>query len=374
MAFIRNLVFYPLFYGFSAMLVIVSVVAIPFGREQLRKVVALWGRWHLWCVQNILDITIVQEGVIPDEPVLIAVKHESFFEAIDMPRLFGFPTVFAKRELFLIPGWGTSARIYGLIPVARDKGAGALRAMIATAKLRIGEGRPLVIFPEGTRVKHGDCPPLQSGFAGIYKLLGLPVVPIAVDSGPLYHGFIKQPGTITYRIGEKIPAGLKRDEIEERVRHAINFCNSFNVSCFSAIAATRKFEVNVAASEDQTQGSIHFVGEVCPMGKGKWLVCRLTALYQAEEFVADASDFFSALQAVRTNFLEPRGIIPQCYGASINIWPSGMARDMGLGMSGYVRKPGHQATELRGIFESGADMEPALVKEQSKFVHQWLGQ
>jgi 1-acyl-sn-glycerol-3-phosphate acyltransferase len=224
-AFLRSLIFYPLFYGFSAVLVVASVLAIPFGRNLLKRVVALWGVWHRWCVESILDIRIVQEGTIPDEPVLIAVKHESFFEAIDMPRLFSFPTVFAKRELFLIPGWGMSARVYGLVPVARDKGAKALRVMIATARLRVDEGRPLVIFPEGTRVAHGREPPLQSGFAGIYKLLGLPVVPIAVNSGPTYHRLVKQPGTITYRVGETIPAGLPRAEIERRVHRAINALN-----------------------------------------------------------------------------------------------------------------------------------------------------
>lgn len=226
MAFLRSLLFYPLFYGVSAILTLASVCSIPFGRERLKQVVSLWGRWHQWCVEVLLGITIVQEGTIPNEPVLVAVKHESFFEAIDMPRLFSFPTVFAKRELFLIPGWGTSARVYGLVPVARDKGAQALRAMIAFAKERVAEGRPLVIFPEGTRVPHGDAPPLQAGFAGIYKLLGLPVVPVAVNSGPLYHRLVKQPGTITYRVGETIPAGLPRAEMEARVHRAINVLNT----------------------------------------------------------------------------------------------------------------------------------------------------
>jgi len=225
MSVLRSLVFYPVFYGFSAVLVIASVLAIPFGRDALRGVVATWGTWHRWCLKALLGIHVVVEGEMPQGPVLIAVKHESYFEAIDMPRLFHFPTVFAKRELFLIPGWGFSARIYGLIPVARDKGARALREMIKTAKLRVDEGRPLVIFPEGTRVSHNEEVPLQSGFAGIYKLLGLPVVPIAVNSGPIYHRIVKQPGTITYRVGETIPAGLRRNEIEERVHSAINALN-----------------------------------------------------------------------------------------------------------------------------------------------------
>jgi 1-acyl-sn-glycerol-3-phosphate acyltransferase len=68
-------------------------------------------------------------------------------------------------------------------------------------------------------------PGLQSGFAGLYKLIGLPVVPIAVDSGPLYHRRFKCRGTITYRIGETIPPGLPRAEIEARVHAAINALN-----------------------------------------------------------------------------------------------------------------------------------------------------
>lgn len=230
MAILRSLVFYLLFYSFSAVLTVVSVLAIPFGRGVLRQVVTTWGMWHRWCVQYLLGIAIKVDGSIPDEPVLVAVKHESFFEAIDMPRMFRFPAVFAKRELFAIPGWGLSAKVYGLIPVARDKGARALREMIAKAKERIAEGRPLVIFPEGTRTPHGEGPQLQAGFAGIYKLLGLPVVPVAVNSGELYHRVIKRRGTITYRVGETIPPGLPRPEMEARVHAAINALNAESVA------------------------------------------------------------------------------------------------------------------------------------------------
>ena len=225
MAILRSLLFYPVFYGISTFLVIASVIAVPFGRERLKRVVAAWPAWHRWCVRNLLGIEIVLDGEIPDEPVLIAVKHESFFEAIDMPRLFRFPAVFAKRELFHVPGWGYSALVYGLIPVSRDGGARALREMLRTARERIEEKRPLVIFPEGTRVPPGEAPELQSGFAGIYKLLGLPVVPIAVNSGPLYHRLWKRSGTITYLVGETVPAGLKREEMEARVHAAINALN-----------------------------------------------------------------------------------------------------------------------------------------------------
>ena len=90
----------------------------------------------------------------------------------------------------------------------------------------LARGDSLVIFPEGTRVPHGTRPPLQSGFAGIYKLLALPVVPVAVNSGPLYHRLWKRPGTITLHFGEPIEPGLPREEIEARVHAAINALNS----------------------------------------------------------------------------------------------------------------------------------------------------
>jgi 1-acyl-sn-glycerol-3-phosphate acyltransferase len=97
--------------------------------------------------------------------------------------------------------------------------------MMAEARRFAGGGRPLAIFPEGTRVPHGKRPPLRSGFAGLYKLLGLPVVPVAIDSGPPYHHRWKRRGTITVRFGEPIPAGLPREEIELRVHAAINALN-----------------------------------------------------------------------------------------------------------------------------------------------------
>lgn len=225
LAALRSLAFYVLFYGGSALLVSASVVAILARKAWLRPVVGAWGAWHLWCVRHILGIEVVLDGALPQGPVLIAMKHEAFFEAIDTPRLFDYPAVFAKQELFRIPGWGYSALTYGLVPVARDEGAKALRAMIASAKERVAAGRPLVIFPEGTRVPHGTRPPLQAGFAGLYKLLGLPVVPIAVDSGRLYHRVVKRPGRITYKVGETVPAGLAREEAEARVHAAMNALN-----------------------------------------------------------------------------------------------------------------------------------------------------
>lgn len=225
MSVLRSLFYYPAFYGGSTVLVFAAGVSSFLGRATLRRVVRWWTDWHRWCVVHILGVEVRVEGEIPAGPVLIAMKHESFFEAIDAPTLLPFPSVFAKRELFNIPFWGRSARVYGLTPVSRDEGAKALRQMLSAAKERLAEGRPLLIFPEGTRVPHGGPAQLQAGFAGIYKLLGVAVIPCAVNSGPLYHRLWKRSGVITYKFGEQIPAGLPRAEAEARVQAAINALN-----------------------------------------------------------------------------------------------------------------------------------------------------
>lgn len=225
MLLLRNIAFYLAFYLISPFYVIAALAVMPFDRQAFRTAVRRWGKFHRWCVNHLLGIRVVIEGEQGDSTVLHAIKHESFFEAIDCPALFDYPAVFAKAELFRIPGWGRVARRYGLVPVAREQGAKTLRVMIKSARQLSGEGRELVLFPEGTRVPHGKVAPLGAGFAGIYKLIGLPVVPVAVNSGPLYHRILKHPGTITYRFGEVIPTGLPREEVERRVTKAINALN-----------------------------------------------------------------------------------------------------------------------------------------------------
>jgi 1-acyl-sn-glycerol-3-phosphate acyltransferase len=186
-----------------------------------------WSRFHRACVTLLLGQKVVVDGDLPTGPYLYIIKHESMFETIDMLCLFDRPAIGAKRELFDIPLWGGIAGRYGLIPIERSAGASALRVLRAAAKDRIAQGRAICLFPEGTRVPHGESPPLKSGFAGLYSLLGLPVVPIAIDSGRVSPrgSFLKRPGTITYKVGEIVPVGLDRREAEARVHAAINALN-----------------------------------------------------------------------------------------------------------------------------------------------------
>ena len=222
----RSVLFYVAFYGGSVFFVLASVVLTLVAPHRLRPVPDAWSRFHRRCVTGLLGIRVREIGAKPAGPVLYAIKHERFFEAIELPNVLDHPVPFAKQELFSIPGWGRAAKAYGAVAVSRSEGAKALRSMVSEARAYAASGRPLAIFPEGTRVPHGECPPLRSGFAGLYKLLGLPVVPVAVDSGPLYQPLWKRMGTITLLFGEPIEPGLPREEIEARVHAAINVLNS----------------------------------------------------------------------------------------------------------------------------------------------------
>lgn len=223
---IRNLVFYPVFYIGSLLLISANMVTLLLPQRALFVMVRAWCHWHRWCCRHLLGISVVVEGKMPDHPALVAMRHESFFEAIDLPALMHNPMIFAKRELLTIPMWGRLGIRYGLISVDRDAGARALRSMIRTMRDNAGgAARPLVIFPEGTRTPHGQPGALQAGFAGLYKMADLPVVPIAVNSGPLYHRLWKRAGVIRYRIGDEIPKGLSREAVEAAVLSAINALN-----------------------------------------------------------------------------------------------------------------------------------------------------
>ncbi len=223
---LRSLVFYPVFYGGTVIYVLLALLAARLRPSSLRHICNRWANYHRDCVEHILGIEVCIEGIVPQGAVMVALKHESQFEAIDLPVMLPYPVVFAKVELLRLPGWGRVADGYGVVAVERDQGAGALRKMVAAARRLTATERGIAIFPEGTRIPHGVVAPLQSGFAGLYKLIGLPVVPVAVNSGPLYQRRWKRRGTITLRFGEIIPTGLPREEVEARVLVAINMLNA----------------------------------------------------------------------------------------------------------------------------------------------------
>jgi 1-acyl-sn-glycerol-3-phosphate acyltransferase len=220
---VRALLFSLIFYPGTMLFASAGLAAGLFSRPAMLAVVNGWANFHHALAKFMLGIRTQVEGELPPGPCLIAVKHQSMFETIEMLRIARGHIVVLKRELAYMPVWGAIARRYGVIPVDREAGSKALRAMLTAAKTAKATGRPVVIYPEGTRVPAGESPPLRPGFAGLYRALDMPVVPIAHDSGRLAgRGLEKKSGTVRFVIGEPIPRGLKREEIEARVHAAIN--------------------------------------------------------------------------------------------------------------------------------------------------------
>lgn len=223
MAILRSLLYAAIFYPATFLWVVAGVPASLFGRRPTLAVVLSWVDMHHWLARHVLGIRLRVEGEMPTGPVLIAVKHQSMLETLEMVRLTNLPIIVMKKELADIPLFGSLTRRYGVIPVERSAGAKALRSLVEEGREAVAAGRPVIIYPEGTRVRVGEAPPLKSGFAALYRALGLPVVPVAMDSGRLWgRGFVHRAGTITFKVAQTIPAQLPRKEIEARVHAAIN--------------------------------------------------------------------------------------------------------------------------------------------------------
>ncbi len=223
LAFLRSAVFTIVFYLGSVLTVTGALLAGMVSRTGLYLGPKIWAGWFVWCSRWITGVRLCVEGDIPAGPHLFAIKHESAYETFLTLWLFTRPAVVMKAALKSIPVWGAASTRHGSIFVDREGSAAMLRAMMRAARAAVDDGRPVIIFPEGTRVPHGKAPALRPGFAGLYRALGLPVVPVAHDSGNVWpRGFVKYPGTIRFKVGETIPPGLKRAEVEPRVLAAIN--------------------------------------------------------------------------------------------------------------------------------------------------------
>ena len=223
MILVRNVVFAIVFYGVSLPIVLLAPLSALFGQRALIAYAVAWTRFHRWCVRWLLGIRVRYEGPRPSGQVFYAGKHQSLMEPLELVVELGAPATIMRREFARIPIWGWAAKRYGIILVDRAASSRALRQLMRDAGAARASGRSVMIFPEGTRTKPGEQPDLKSGVAGLYKMLGLPVVPVATDVGKLWpKGGLKRAGVVTFRFGEAIPPGLPRAEIEGRVHAAIN--------------------------------------------------------------------------------------------------------------------------------------------------------
>jgi 1-acyl-sn-glycerol-3-phosphate acyltransferase len=194
------------------------------------RAVQAWARSSLWLLRVVAGTGVEYRGLerIPTGGFVVAAKHQSLWETFALLPMFDDPTFILKRELRWIPLFGWYTQKADCIAVDRKAGSQALVEMTAKAREEVQDGRQILIFPEGTRRPAGAPPAYKFGVSHLYKNLGVPCLPLALNSGLYWprREFIRRPGTIVVEILDPIPAGLERTTmfrlLQERIETASN--------------------------------------------------------------------------------------------------------------------------------------------------------
>jgi len=217
MTFLRSTFFNILFYGGTAILCFLYIWLLLFPhRLFVRMIILLYLRPIYWLERHILGLDYEIRGIrnIPhDRPFIVAAKHQSAYETLKLHLILNDPAVILKRELLWIPIWGWYAARLRLIPIRRGARGAAVRSMIDGAKRVFADGRPLVIFPQGTRVAVDANKPYKVGIGKLYQATDIPVIPLALNSGHFWgrNSYIKKSGTVVFEFLPAMDAGLPLD-------------------------------------------------------------------------------------------------------------------------------------------------------------------
>jgi 1-acyl-sn-glycerol-3-phosphate acyltransferase len=192
------------------------------GRRHALRFAQVWAGLLLDGARVICGIRVVvtgREHLPPDGPLLIASQHQSAFDTLIWLRLVPRVAYVFKAELSRVPLFGPLLIPAGQIPVARG-GINAVRTLLRGGDRAKADNRQIVVFPEGTRVRPGEDVPLRPGIALLANRTGLPVIPVATDSGLLWgrRAFNKRPGIIHIVIGPPIPPDLPQAEMVAALR------------------------------------------------------------------------------------------------------------------------------------------------------------
>lgn len=229
MLVLRSLLFQFLFFFLTTVICLAAVPGVLLTRKFATMVETFWAHAMLWVLKVTvgLDFELRGRENLPQGPMILASKHQSAWETIAFAVALHDPVYVLKKELLHIPIYGWYLYKLDMIAIDRDAGVSSLKNLIRQARRVIGEGRKhIVIFPEGARVAPGERSPYQPGVAGLYGMLDIPVVPVALNSG-LFWGrrkILKHPGTITLEFLPAIAPGMAREafmtELEERIETA----------------------------------------------------------------------------------------------------------------------------------------------------------
>jgi 1-acyl-sn-glycerol-3-phosphate acyltransferase len=220
---IRSILFKTLFYGLITLLLILLMLCLPFpGRKFIMGAIDEWSRFTRWMMKVIVGIEVVYTGLenFPDHlPYIVSPKHDSTMDPFIAVGIIHDVTAIGKRELFLTPFLGQVLWKMGIIPVTRNKGTGHKRLPNIKEYLE-RDPRPLLIYPEGTRVLLESKVPLKSGAYHVQVETGLPVIPIATNAAIFWphKKLLMRPGKVIYEVGEPIEPGLSRDDFMEQIQ------------------------------------------------------------------------------------------------------------------------------------------------------------
>jgi len=200
MIWIRSAVFNALFFILTGLLGLVALPLQIMPRRHTIAMVRFWAESVIWLLRVLCDVRMQVEGMqnLPSGSVVIAAKHQSAFDTIVWLALLPDCAYVLKRQLLWIPFYGWHVRRLDMIPIDRDGGGKAVRAMLRAASEVLRNGRQIVIFPEGTRTLPGERVPYQPGIVAIAAATSAPVIPVATDSGRIWgrRSFRKFPGLI----------------------------------------------------------------------------------------------------------------------------------------------------------------------------------
>lgn len=221
----RSSLFAVLFYSSTILLGVVYIPLMALPRRAFSFMARIWVRSVLAIVEGVAGIRYELRGRenLPPGPFIVASKHQSAWDTLIYNVLFKNCAYVMKRELFWVPFFGWLLWRARMIGVDRGGGARALRSLVSQAKERLAAGRSVIIFPQGTRTPPGSTRPYLPGVAALYKQAGVPVVPVALNSGLFWprRRFVKFPGRIIIEILPPIPPGLDRKAFGRLLRERI---------------------------------------------------------------------------------------------------------------------------------------------------------
>ena len=224
---IRNFLFSLFFFTGITLISLIFLPAIFLPRKIVLFGGKIMGYWVSFCLKFFLSTKIIikgKENIIENKKFFIAASHQSMFETFFLQTIFNSPVFILKKELLMIPIFGWYLKKIGSISIKRNKVSRENLSFFNDISKQINSSdRPLIIFPQGTRLLPEERTPFKKGSSRIYEELKIPCQPIAINSGNTWpkKGQKKIDTILTISILKPIEPGLKKEIFLEKLEDVI---------------------------------------------------------------------------------------------------------------------------------------------------------